>query len=58
VRKDYGIQTNRVGKPPAYFVHHSSFVYLVDRAGKLRAMMPYGVSVDDIAHDVKALLAQ
>jgi protein SCO1/2 len=58
VRTAYGIQTKRVGKPPAYFVHHSSYVYLVDRAGKLRAMMPYGVAVDDIAHDVKALLAQ
>ena len=57
VRRAYGIQTSRVGKPPAYFVHHSSYVYLIDRAGKLRAMMPFGVSVDDIAHDVKALLA-
>lgn len=57
VRKAYGIQTSRVGKPPAYFVHHSSFVYLIDRAGNLRAMMPFGVSVDDMAHDVKALLA-
>jgi protein SCO1 len=58
VRKAYGIQTSRVGKPPAYFVHHSSYVYLVDRAGKLRAMMPFGVPVDDIVHDVTALLAQ
>ncbi len=58
VRKAYGIQTRRVGKPPAYFVHHSSYVYLVDRAGRLRAMMPFGVPVDDIVHDVKALLAQ
>jgi protein SCO1/2 len=58
VRKAYGIQTTRVGKPPDYFVHHSSYVYLVDRTGKLRAMMPFGVPVDDIAHDVRALLAQ
>jgi protein SCO1 len=58
VRKAYGIQISRVGEPPAYFVHHSSFVYLVDRAGKLRAMMPFGVPVDDIVHDVTALLAQ
>lgn len=57
VRKAYGIQTSRAGKPPAYFVHHSSYVYLIDRAGNLRAMMPFGVSVDDIAHDVKVLLA-
>ena len=59
VRKAYGIQTSRKdipGNPPTYFVHHSSYVYLVDRAGTLRAMMPFGVSVDDIAHDVTALL--
>lgn len=60
VRKAYGIQASRTeprGKPPTYYVHHSSYVYLIDRGGTLRAMMPYGVSVDDIAHDVKALLA-
>jgi protein SCO1/2 len=58
VRKAYGIQTTRIDRPDGYFVHHSSYVYLVDRAGKLRAMMPFGVPVDDIVHDVKALLAQ
>ena len=58
VRKAYGITTSRVASALTYYVHHSSFVYLVDRAGKLRAMMPFGVSVDDIAHDVKALLQQ
>ncbi|HUQ26949.1 MAG TPA: SCO family protein, partial [Usitatibacter sp.] len=57
VRKAYGVQASRTGKAPNYFVHHSSSVYLIDRAGTLRAMMPYGVPVDDIAHDVKALLA-
>jgi protein SCO1/2 len=57
VRKAYGVQASRTGKAPNYFVHHSSSVYLIDRAGTLRAMMPYGVSVDDIAHDAKALLA-
>ena len=62
VRKAYGIQISKQlakeGNPSVYYVHHSSFVYLIDRAGNLRAMMPFGVSVDDIAHDVKALLSQ
>ncbi|HUP29041.1 MAG TPA: SCO family protein [Usitatibacter sp.] len=58
VRKSYGIQASRVGKEPDYFVPHSSYVYLVDRAGKLRAMVPFGAPVDDIVHDVNALLAQ
>ena len=60
VRKAYGIQSGRKDAPakaPTYLVHHSSYVYLIDGSGKLRALMPYGVSADDIAHDVKALLA-
>jgi protein SCO1/2 len=36
--------------------NHSSFVYLIDREGRLRAMVPYGRSADDIAHDVAILL--
>jgi len=60
VRKAYGIQISRQtvpGTQSAYLVHHSSFVYLIDRAGNIRALLPFGVSVDDIAHDVKALLS-
>jgi len=60
VRKAYGIQISRetlAGSKSAYLVHHSSFVYLIDRGGNIRALLPFGVSVDDIAHDVKALLS-
>ena len=57
VRKAYGIQVSKTEarrrSQAGYFVHHSSFVYLIDRAGNMRAMMPFGVSADDIAHDVK-----
>jgi len=59
VRQAYGIVASKKtfeGTQSGYTVHHSSFVYLIDREGSLRAMMPFGVSVDDIAHDVKALL--
>jgi len=60
VRKAYGIQVARKESsrdPATYYVHHSSFVYFIDRAGMLRAMMPFGGrTVDDIAHDVKQLL--
>lgn len=61
VRSAYGIQVSRIdsaSRGPNYLLHHSSFVYLIDRSGNLRAMMPFGVSVDDIAHDVKVLLAK
>ena len=58
VREAYGIVASRkLGKDPAsYAVDHSSFVYLIDRAGSLRALVPYGRSADDIAHDVALLL--
>ena len=56
VRKAYGITTSRVASALTYYVHHSSYVYLIDRAGKLRAMLPFGTSPDDMAHDVKVLL--
>lgn len=59
VRKAYGItMTKNVSpdNPSAYSIHHSSFVYLIDRAGNLRAMVPFGASVDDIASDVRTLL--
>jgi len=61
VRKAYGVQARRqalAGSQTGYLIHHSAFVYLIDRNGNIRAMMPYGVSVDDVAHDVGALLAQ
>ncbi|HSW84262.1 MAG TPA: SCO family protein [Usitatibacter sp.] len=58
VRKDYGIvATKKAGSDPAHYsVDHSSFVYLIDREGRLRALSPYGRSADDIAHDVAILL--
>ena len=57
VRKAYGITTSRVTSALTYYVHHSSYVYLIDRSGKLRGMMPFGTSAEDMAHDVKVLLA-
>lgn len=61
VRKDYGVQATKVpmgSDPKAYAIDHSSSVYLIDREGRLRAMMPYGRSADDFAHDVALLLAR
>lgn len=57
VRKAYGISA--VKKPMDggdYAVDHSSFLYLIDRAGKLRALVPYGRSADDLVHDLRILL--
>lgn len=54
VRDDYGVTATRVGDG----FDHSSFVYLIDREGRLRALSPYGRSADDVAHDVAILLKQ
>lgn len=58
VRKEYGIAAEKttVGGVPG--VAHSSFTYLIDRAGTLRALMPYGHPADDYVHDVRILLKQ
>ncbi len=54
---DYGIAADKTWRrPTATLIAHSSFVYLIDREGKLRALMPYGHDADDFVHDVKLLL--
>ena len=53
----WGITSTRKSYPDgSYSIGHSSSIYLVDRAGGLRAVMPYGHPVDDFVHDLKILL--
>ena len=49
VRTDYGISVSEKIPVPGggYALNHSSFIYLIDRGGRLRALMPYGHSPDD-----------
>jgi protein SCO1/2 len=59
VLKAYGITATRKmveGSNTDYTMHHSSYLYFVDRRGMLRAMMPFGRPAADIAHDVQLLL--
>lgn len=57
VQKEYGIvATKAIGKKGEAQVHHSSYLYLIDRTGYLRALVPFGKSSDDIVHDIKILL--
>jgi protein SCO1 len=59
VRADYGISVSgKMPYPGGYGLNHSSYIYLIDRAGSLRALMPYGHNADDFAHDVRILLKQ
>jgi protein SCO1/2 len=56
VRKDYGIAAEKVAGPDGSYTH-SSFIYLIDREGRLRALMPFGHLADDYVHDIHILLA-
>ena len=56
VRQNYGVTAIRHGTGDDYVMDHSSSIYLIDRAGKLRGLMPYGHDPDDFVHDIKLLL--
>jgi protein SCO1/2 len=56
-QKNWGISSRKIVQDERnYTIGHSSSVYLVDRTGGLRAVMPYGRSVDDFVHDLRILL--
>ncbi len=59
VLKAYGITATKKmvdGSKTDYTMHHSSYLYFVDRRGMLRALMPFGRPAAEIAHDVRLLL--
>src|SRR5271166_356878 len=56
VRESYGVTAEKLGTGTDYAIAHSSFVYLITRDGKLRALMPFGHEADDYVHDISVLL--
>ena len=58
VRQEYGITATKkaIEGSKDYLVGHSSYLYFVDRKGSLRALLPFGRTADDVAHDAKLLL--
>ena len=56
VREGYGVTAVREGDGPDYAMAHTSSIFLIDRAGKLRGLMPFGHDAADFAHDVEILL--
>jgi len=58
VREAYGVTATREGSGPDYAVAHTSSIFLIDRAGRLRAMMPYGRDAADYVNDVNILLGE
>ncbi|MFL6547892.1 MAG: SCO family protein [Povalibacter sp.] len=58
VRSAYGIQAEKKLFGNDYTYAHSSYTYLIDRKGVLRALMPYGHAPSDYVHDLNVLLAE
>ena len=56
VREAYGVTAVREGTGPDYAMAHTSSIFLIDPAGQLRAVMPFGHDAADFAHDVGLLL--
>jgi protein SCO1/2 len=59
VRKAYGVVAEKqvvAGTSATYLIDHSAFVYVIDPAGQLRLMFPFGMPKDDMVHDFKLLL--
>ena len=58
VRRSYGISAEKKVIGDDYTYAHSSFTYLIDRSGRIRALMPYGHSPDDYVNDLTILLKE
>ena len=56
VREAYGVTAVKEGTGPGYAMAHTSSIFLIDGAGRLRAMMPFGRDAADFAHDIEVLL--
>ena len=56
--KSYGISATKrmIAGGSDYTMHHSSYLYFIDRQGRQRALMPFGRPAADIAHDLRLLL--
>ncbi|MDP9124430.1 MAG: SCO family protein [Pseudomonadota bacterium] len=56
VDQSYGVAVSKIAASGGASFGHSSSVYLIDREGRLRAMMPYGHVAEDYVHDVRLLM--
>jgi len=55
VRQKYGVTAVRQGTGPDYAMAHTSSIFLIDRVGMLRAVMPFGHDAADFVHDIELL---
>lgn len=45
-----------IGSASGYAMDHSAFTYVVDKQGRMRELLTFGASVEDIVNDARALL--
>jgi protein SCO1 len=57
VRAKYGVNAVKQGRGSDYVMAHTSSIFLIDPAGRLRGMMPFGRDARDFVHDIRLLLA-
>jgi protein SCO1/2 len=59
MREAYGVLANEVVFPNSESGYeHSSFIYLLDRTGKIRTLVPFGTKPKHIVHDIEHLLGE
>lgn len=56
VRAKYGVTAIKRGAGSDYAMDHTSSIFLIDRTGRLRAMMPFGHDPADFVSDIRLLL--
>lgn len=57
----YGVKFKRTSLPNSalgYAVDHSAFIYMIDRNGQLRELLPFGTPREDLTSDLKVLISQ
>jgi protein SCO1/2 len=61
LRQRYGVTARKLPAADGgtdYAMSHSTSIYLIDREGRLRGLMPFGHAAADFAHDVRQLMAR
>jgi protein SCO1/2 len=59
VRKMYGVIAEKEvvpGTSAEYLIAHSAYTYVIDQEGRLHLLFPFGLSIEEMADDIKQLL--
>ena len=59
VRTMYGVKAEKeevTGTSAGYLIAHSAYTYVIDPAGRLRLLFPFGLSIEEMADDIMQLL--